>query len=116
LLVEVRERVAGGRLGGRKKAKPFHYENMWRSHGEYMDFMTSTWDPGDRDMDLTAVAGALSSLQTSLKTWDKEVFGSIKQQVKKLREDLVGHTPRVLMQGRKNSRRRTPSRIPLYSY
>jgi hypothetical protein len=31
-------------------------------------------------------------------------------------EDAVGHTPRVLMQGRKNSRRRTPSRIPLYSY
>jgi hypothetical protein len=28
----------------------------------------------------------------------------------------VGHTPRVLMQGRKNSRRRTPGRIPLYSY
>jgi UDP-N-acetylmuramyl tripeptide synthase len=28
----------------------------------------------------------------------------------------VGHTPRVLMQGRKKSRRRTPSRIPLYSY
>jgi hypothetical protein len=31
-------------------------------------------------------------------------------------EAAVGHTPRVLMQGRKNSRRRTPSRIPLYSY
>jgi hypothetical protein len=31
-------------------------------------------------------------------------------------EDPVGHTPRVLMQGRKNSRRRTPSKIPLYSY
>jgi hypothetical protein len=29
---------------------------------------------------------------------------------------FVGHTPRVLMQGRKNSRRRTPDRIPLYSY
>jgi hypothetical protein len=28
----------------------------------------------------------------------------------------VGLTPRVPMQGRKNSRRRTPSRIPLYSY
>jgi hypothetical protein len=28
----------------------------------------------------------------------------------------VGHTPRVLMQGRKKSRRRTPTRIPLYSY
>jgi hypothetical protein len=29
---------------------------------------------------------------------------------------IVGHTPQVLMQGRKKSRRRTPSRIPLYSY
>jgi hypothetical protein len=29
---------------------------------------------------------------------------------------VVGHTPRVLMQGRKKSRRRTPTRIPLYSY
>jgi hypothetical protein len=28
----------------------------------------------------------------------------------------VGHTPRVLMQGKKKSRRRTPTRIPLYSY
>jgi hypothetical protein len=27
----------------------------------------------------------------------------------------VGHTPRVLMQGRRKSRRRTPTRIPLYS-
>jgi hypothetical protein len=30
--------------------------------------------------------------------------------------DSVGHTPRVLMQGRRKSRRRTPTRIPLYSY
>jgi hypothetical protein len=30
--------------------------------------------------------------------------------------DGVGHTPRVLMQGRRKSRRRTPTRIPLYSY
>jgi hypothetical protein len=33
-----------------------------------------------------------------------------------VRSSFVGHTPRVLMQGRKKSRRRTPSRIPLYSY
>jgi hypothetical protein len=30
--------------------------------------------------------------------------------------EAVGHTPRVIMQGRKKSRRRTPTRIPLYSY
>jgi hypothetical protein len=29
---------------------------------------------------------------------------------------LVGHTSRVLMQGRRKSRRQTPTRIPMYSY
>jgi hypothetical protein len=32
------------------------------------------------------------------------------------RSPSIGHTPRVLMQGRRKSRRRTPTRIPLYSY
>jgi hypothetical protein len=31
-------------------------------------------------------------------------------------EGGVWHSPRVLMQGRRKSRRRTPTRIPLYSY
>jgi hypothetical protein len=31
-------------------------------------------------------------------------------------EEHVGHTPRVLMQGRRKSRRRTATRIPMYSY
>jgi hypothetical protein len=29
---------------------------------------------------------------------------------------VVGYTPRVLMQGRRKSRRQIPTRIPLYSY
>jgi hypothetical protein len=114
LLVEVRERVAGGRLGGgRKKVKPFRYENMWRSHGEYMDFVTRTWDLGDGDMDLTAVAGALSSLQTSLKTWDKEVFGSIKQQVKKLGEDLEVERARSLYRGPSSAEKSIMDRLAI---
>jgi exonuclease III len=35
---------------------------------------------------------------------------------KRLQKVIVGHTPRVLMQGRRKSRRRTPTRIPMYSY
>jgi hypothetical protein len=31
-------------------------------------------------------------------------------------DEGVGYTPRVLMQGRRKSRRWTPTRIPLYSY
>ena len=81
ILVEVRQkaRVRPGR--GRRKAKPFRYENMWQRHGEYVDFVNRVWDPGSDQPDLTVVANALSSLQTSLKTWDREVFGSVKKQV-----------------------------------
>jgi hypothetical protein len=78
-----------------------------------MDFMTSTWDPGDKDMDLTAVAGALSSLQTSLKTWDKEVFGSIKQQVKKLREDLEVERARSLYRGPSSAEKSIMDRLAI---
>ncbi|KAG2583695.1 hypothetical protein PVAP13_6KG193318 [Panicum virgatum] len=87
VLVEVRERVLVSR-NGRRKPKPFRYENMWKSHGEYMDFVTRTWDPGDGTQDLAAAAGALSSLQGSLKAWDREVFGSVKKQGKELRAEL----------------------------
>lgn len=69
LLVEVRERVTAGRRG-RRKPKPFRYENMWKQHGEYIEFVNRSWDPGPRGNDLNSAASALSSLQSSLKTWD----------------------------------------------
>jgi hypothetical protein len=61
---------------------------MWKSHGEYMDFVNQTWDPRSGPLDLAVAFSALLSLQNSLKTWDKELFGSIKQQVKDLRAEL----------------------------
>lgn len=39
LLVEVRKRALAGRRPGCQKPKPFRYENMWKSHGDYMDFV-----------------------------------------------------------------------------
>lgn len=35
LLMEVREKKVGGGRHGRRKAKPFRYDNMWKQHGEY---------------------------------------------------------------------------------
>lgn len=88
LLVEVRERMLPHRRRSRRKPKPFRYENMSKSRGEYMDFVNQTWDPGSGPLDLSAAFSALLSLQNSLKTWDREVFGSVKQQVKDLRAEL----------------------------
>lgn len=50
--------------------------------------MNRVWDPGSGDCDLSMAANALASLQTSLKTWDREVFGSVKKQVIDLRAKL----------------------------
>jgi hypothetical protein len=72
---------------------------MWRSHGEYVDFVNRSWDPGSASCDLAAASSALMSLQTSLKTWDREVFGSVKQQVKQLRADLEEERNSTLYQG-----------------
>lgn len=99
LLVEVRERVPAGRRRSRQKSKPFRYENMWKSHGEHMDFVNQTWDPGSGSFDLAAASSALKSLQSSLKTWDREVFGSVKMQVRELRAELEEEQSSTLYRG-----------------
>lgn len=99
LLVEVRETVIPGRRRGRRKPRPFRYENMWKSHGEYMEFVNRTWDPGEGPCNLTAVSSALMSVQSALKKWDREVFGSVKEKVKKLRADLEMERSQTLYTG-----------------
>jgi hypothetical protein len=47
----------------------FRYENMWKTHGEYNEFVDRSWDPGPGSADLSTVAHALSALQGSLKSW-----------------------------------------------
>jgi hypothetical protein len=98
LLVEVRQRETSDRWS-RKRPKPFRYENMWKSHGEYTDFVNSSWDPGPGPTDLFATARALTSLQASLKSWDHEVFGSVKKQIKQLRKELEEERGSTLYRG-----------------
>lgn len=99
ILVEVRQRAVGTRRQNRRKPRPFRYENMWQQHGDYVDFVNRAWDPGIGTPDLGTVSDALSALQTSLKTWDREVFGSVKKQVKELREELEVERSGTLYRG-----------------
>lgn len=79
ILVEVRRsEVSTGRRRKRKK-RPFRYENMWQRHDDYGSFIQQAWDPGLGAADLGSVAATLSSMQSSLEVWDKEVFGSVKK-------------------------------------
>jgi hypothetical protein len=99
LLVEVRAKELAGRWCGRRKSKPFKYENMWKRHGEYMEFVNRSWDPGSGSFDLVAASSALTSLQGSLKAWDREVFGYVKQRVKQLRAVLEEEQSSTLYRG-----------------
>lgn len=100
LLVEVRQREPAARRG-RRRPKPFQYENMWKNHGEYMEFVNRSWDLGPGVGDLTTAVNALSSLQNSLKTWDREVFGlvKVKKKVKELRAELEEERISTLYRG-----------------
>jgi hypothetical protein len=99
VLVEVREKKPSGQRRSRRKLRPFRYENMWKSHGEYMEFVNRTWDPGPGSFNLATTSAALLSLQNSLKTWDREVFGLVKQQVKNLRDELETERSSTLYRG-----------------
>ena len=60
-----------------------------------MDFVNQAWDPGIGECNLSTMAASLSALQSSLRSWDRDVFGSVRLKLKNLREQLEeerGHT------------------------
>jgi len=111
LLVEVKERTHDRCRRRQRKMKPFRYENMWKSHGEYIEFVNRTWDPGTDASDLFAASAALSSMQFALKRWDREVFGSVKQQVKDLRAELELERSQSLYRGPTDKEKSIPRQL-----
>jgi len=79
---------------------------MWRNHGEYMNFVNQAWDLGPRNHNLASVSSALEKLQCSLKSCDKEMFGSVKRQIKELREELEAERSNTLYRVRRLKRER----------
>jgi hypothetical protein len=77
---------------------------------------------GDEDAERwfldTGASNHMTGNRAAFTELDTNVTGSVKfgDNSAVSTEGRVGHTPRVLMQGRRKSRRRTPTRSPLYSY
>jgi hypothetical protein len=72
---------------------------MCKCHGEYKEFVNRTWDPSAGTADLSSVVVALASLQGSLKAWDRDVFGSIKKQIKEFQGQLEEERGNTLYRG-----------------
>lgn len=98
LVIEIKD-CMNIRRKERRKAKPFRYEHMWQRHEGYVDFINQAWDPGPRQGDLLSISESLSNLQSSLRTWDRDVFGSVRQKLRSLREELEKERNHTLYQG-----------------
>ena len=61
--------------------------------------MQQTWDPGRSVADLNSVTESLSKMQSSLSSWDRDVFGSVKRKVASLKQELEDERTNTLYQG-----------------
>jgi hypothetical protein len=97
ILIQIKE---GTDVVGRgRRPKQFRYEEMWQRHDDYVDFVNQSWDPGDGAGTLYSLCTSLSRLQTSLSVWDMEVFGSVRQHLRVLREELDKERSHTLYRG-----------------
>jgi hypothetical protein len=66
-------------LGNRGHGKRFRYENTWQRHESYEHTVAAAWAGGcNSHVDRHS---ALAWMQSSLKTWEGEVFGSVKKEL-----------------------------------
>jgi hypothetical protein len=75
-----------GTRQGLSRARPFRYENMWRRHPNYESTVVASWGEGCRS--LVDVNTNLGNLQIVLRRWDKNEFGSVHGELRKLRGRL----------------------------
>ena len=61
--------------------------------------MQQTWDPGRSVADLNSVTESLSKMQSSLSSWDRDVFGSVKRKVASLKQELEDERTNTLYRG-----------------
>ncbi|XP_042942930.1 uncharacterized protein LOC122277118 [Carya illinoinensis] len=65
---------------------PFHFQNMWVAHDEFLKIVESSWkEPFPRN-GLLVLAGKLKRLKVTLKRWNKEVFGRMEGTIRELEE------------------------------
>ncbi|XP_042983381.1 uncharacterized protein LOC122312796 [Carya illinoinensis] len=65
---------------------PFHFQNMWVAHEEFLKIMESSWKELFPGNGLLVLAGKLKRLKVTLKRWNKEVFGRMEGTIRELEE------------------------------
>jgi hypothetical protein len=66
--------------------KPFRFENMWAKHDRYGPLVERSWVTGAQNME--ELHCSLGQMQRSLQSWSREEFGSVRKQLKVMRDKL----------------------------
>ncbi|XP_050386407.1 uncharacterized protein LOC126802753 [Argentina anserina] len=67
------------------RVTPFKIQAMWFSHGDYSDFISSTWNSLNGDF-----SSEIKDLSSALSTWNKEIFGHLFHRKKKILTRIGG--------------------------
>ena len=86
-----------GWLQGQRRERPFRYENMWQRHVTYATTDSAAWVPGSTSLE--AVHANLKFMQGSLKTWERDHFGSVRNELSRLRRKLEETRAHTLYSG-----------------
>lgn len=82
LLIECYQQGGVHQKGG----KNFRYENIWRDES-YFELVRSAWGT-DISTDLGQLNNRLSQVKYSLQAWERNMFGSVRKELAKLRKEL----------------------------
>jgi len=66
----------------------FRYENMWRRDSSYTRMVETAWSRLDNPMNLSQLSSQLEGMTGMMKVWEKSSFGSVRQELKRLRREL----------------------------
>lgn len=72
----------------RPPRKPWHYEIMWEREESLPEEIKVAWEQG-LDMSMLAdVSERLARVMESLRSWSKEMFGAVNNEIKELKRTL----------------------------
>lgn len=74
------------RRNGRRRG--FCCENMWRRDPSYKHLVDVNWSSLDRPSTMNQLTANLDSISCSLSDWEHSTFGSVRNEVRKLRTEL----------------------------
>lgn len=81
-------------------ASQFRFEEAWTRHEKYEEMLAEVWEAADTgEHGLTATWQRLGRMTGSLQRWAREVFGSVRKKIAKLKTQLLDAKNRALATG-----------------